>query len=151
MKIATCQGDPESAISARISYHLLQILQEHPAMKNVIIRETAALIMRPLPPAFHGKPTHIRFTDDSKPTLKQEKNVWRTHARYYAAITFNQIVLSTSDVDRAVARTLIDIYFKLFREIVGERDPEYADDKASIKEELKDKRKDKDKKPKPKK
>ncbi|KAI9439771.1 CBF-domain-containing protein [Lactarius indigo] len=150
-------GDPESAISARTSYHLLQILQEHPVMKAVIIREITALIMRPTPPPSlptdsRTKPTtHIRFKDDPKSTSKQEKNVWRAHARYYAAITFNQIILSTSDADRAAARMLIDVYFKLFREIVGERDPEPADDPTPAVEELKDKRKDKDKKPKPKK
>ncbi|KAH9167890.1 CBF-domain-containing protein [Lactarius sanguifluus] len=150
-------GDPENAISARTSYHLLQILQEHPAMKAVIIRETTALIMRPTPPpslriVSRAKPTtHIRFRDDPKPAPKQEKNVWRAHARYYAAVTFNQIILSTSDADRAAARMLIDVYFKLFREIVGERDPEHVDDPTPPAEELKDKRKEKDKRPKPKK
>ena len=122
-------------------------------MKTVIIRETTALIMRPTPPpslttvSRAKSNTHIRFEDDSKPTMKEEKNVWRAHARYYAAITFNQIVLSTSDADRAVARTLIDIYFKLFPEIVGERHPEPADD---VVEELKDERNEKDKRTKPK-
>lgn len=150
-------GDPESAICARTSYQLLQVLQEHPAMKTVIIRETTALIMRPTPPpslstVSRANPTtHIRFKDDPKSAPKQEKSVWRAHARYYAAITFNQIVLSTSDADRAVARALIDIYFKLFREIVGERHPEPAEEPTSATEELKDKRKEKDKKPKPKK
>ncbi|KAI9463219.1 CBF/Mak21 family-domain-containing protein [Lactarius psammicola] len=142
-------GDPESAISARTSYHLLQVLQEHPAMKTVIIRETTALIMRPTPPP--SLPTVSHAKTIPKTTPKQEKNVWRAHARYYAAITFNQIILSTSDADRAVARTLIDVYFKLFREIVGERDPEHADDPTPATEELKNKRKEKDKRPKPKK
>jgi ribosome biogenesis protein MAK21 len=156
LKFATCQGDPESAICARTSYHLLQILQEHPAMKTVIIRETNALIMRPTPPpslptvSRAKSTTHIRFEDDSKTTLKQEKNAWRSHARYYGAITFNQIVLSTSEADRAVARTLIDIHFKLFREIVGERHPEHADDPTSVTEEPKDERNEKDKRTKPK-
>ena len=124
-------------------------------MKTVIIHEVNALIMRPTPPPSLAvvsgtkPPTHIRFKDDHKPSQKHEKNTWRTHARYYAAITFNQIVLSSSDADRAVARTLIDIYFKLFREVVGEQPPaEHADDATPAVEELKDKR---DEKPKPKK
>ncbi|KAN0134591.1 CBF/Mak21 family domain containing protein [Lactarius tabidus] len=147
-------GDPESAICARTSYHLLQVLQEHPAMKAVIIRETTALIMRPTPPpplantANTKSRTHIRFEDDHKPSQKHEKSAWRAHARYYAAITFNQIVLSTSDADRAVARSLIEVYFKLFREVVGEQGPEHADDATPAVEEPKDKW---DKKPKPKK
>jgi ribosome biogenesis protein MAK21 len=123
-------------------------------MKTVIIHEVNALIMRPTPPPSLAvvsgtkPPTHIRFKDDHKPSLKHEKNTWRAHARYYAAITFNQIVLSSSDADRAVARTLIDVYFKLFREVVGEQHPEHADDTTSAVEEPKDKR---DEKPKPKK
>ncbi|KAI0259757.1 CBF/Mak21 family-domain-containing protein [Gloeopeniophorella convolvens] len=159
-------GDTESSVSARTSYYILQVLQEHPAMKSVIIRETTALIMRPTPPPTsaslsapsQAKPnTHIRFSDDPKPPskaapTKPEKSTWHAHARYYAAITFNQIVLSTSDADRAAARTLIDVYFQLFREVVGERQAEpAAEDDAPAPEELKDKRKEKDKKPRPKK
>ena len=155
-EFATCQGDTESAICARTSYHLLQILQEHPAMKTVIIRETTSLILRPTPPpslptVSRAKSTpHVQFGVDSARTPKQENNVWRAHARYYAAITFNQITLSTSDADRAVARALIDVYFKLFREIVGERHPDPADEPASVTEELKDKRNEKGKRTKPK-
>ena len=125
-------------------------------MKTVIIREMTALIMRPTsPPSLTNPPqaksrTHVRFEDDQKkPSQKHEKDAWRTHARYYAAITFNQIVLSTSDADRAVARSLIEVYFKLFREVVGEQDPEHAEDATpAVEESTKDKR---DKKPKPKK
>ena len=63
--------------------------------------------------------------------------MWRAHAQYYAAITFNQIVLSTSVADRAAARKLMDVYFQLFRDVVGEREPELADDDAnSTKEKL---------------
>ncbi len=66
--------------------------------------------------------------------------MWRAHAQYYAAITFNQIILSTSAADRAAARKLMGVYFQLFREVVGERDPDLADDDAtSAKEKLKDK------------
>jgi ribosome biogenesis protein MAK21 len=145
------QGDTESSICARTSYYLLHILQEHPAMKTIIIQETTALIMRPTPPigpsmAFHSqKNKHIRFSEDSKSTPQREKNVWRAHAQYYAAITFNQIVLSTSAADRAAARKLMDVYFQLFREVVGEREPDPADaddDATSTKEKFKDKGKE---------
>ena len=69
--------------------------------------------------------------------------MWRAHAQYYAAITFNQIVLSTSAADRAAARKLMDIYFQLFRDVVGERESEPVDDVTTTKEELKDKGKEK--------
>jgi ribosome biogenesis protein MAK21 len=143
------QGDTESSVCARTSFSLLQILQEHPAMKAIIIQETTALIMRPTPPmapstASHSQTNrHVQSSKDSKSAPQLEKNVWRAHARYYAAITFNQIVLSTSAADRAAARKLMDVYFQLFREVVGEREPELVDDDAtSTKEKIKDKGKE---------
>jgi len=69
-------------------------------------------------------------------------DVWRVHAQYYAAITFNQIVLSTAAADRSAARKLIDVYFHLFREVVGGREPEPVDDVTHTKEELNDKGKE---------
>jgi len=115
-------------------------------MKIIIIQETTSLIMRPIPlmgpsTASHSqKNRHIRFSEDLKSTPQREKSVWRGDAQYYAAITFNQIVLSTSTADRAAARKLLDIYFQLFREVVREREPEPADDDAtSTKEKLEDK------------
>ena len=56
----------------------------------------------------------------SQKSLKEDKKaVGTSHARYYAAITFNQIVLSTSQADRNVARELINIYFELFKDLLG--------------------------------
>jgi ribosome biogenesis protein MAK21 len=118
-------------------------------MKAIIIQETTALIMRPTLPstASHAQTNrHIQFSKDPKSAPQREKNVWRAHAQYYAAITFNQIVLSTSAVDRAAARKLMDVYFQLFREVVGEREPEPADDDATSTKE-KDKLEDKGKEP----
>ena len=100
-------------------------------MKTVIIREMTALIMRPSPLLSLSTPqpdNHIRFSGDSRSEPMREKNVWRAHAQYYAAITFNQIVLSTSEADRGAVRTLIDVYFQLFREVVDKQEPESVDD-----------------------
>ena len=148
-------------------------------MKSIVIRETTALVMRPVgssaaassltaTPA--AKPRiHIRFDDDagdhktpksdaapqgqkSKVNAKAkakaqqpEKSAWNLHARYYAAITFNQVVLSTSEEDRKAARMLMDVYFQIFREVVGERSvPEPADDAPGAHDGDGDKDKDKD-------
>ena len=148
LPILRLQGDTESAVCARTSHYLLHVLQEHPAMKTIVIQEITALIMRPTllmlsSTASHPQPNkHIRFSDGQKSAPKREKNVWRAHAQYYAAITFNQIVLSTSATDRTAARKLMDVYFQLFREVVGEREPEPVDDVSPTKEELKDKGKE---------
>ncbi|KAI9439680.1 hypothetical protein H4582DRAFT_2056406 [Lactarius indigo] len=91
-------GDLESAISARTSL-----------MRAVLIRGTTPHIMCLTPPSSLptgscAKPTtHIRFKDNPKPTPKRERNFWRAHTRYYAAVTFNQNILSPSGADHAVA------------------------------------------------
>ncbi|KAJ7261265.1 CBF/Mak21 family-domain-containing protein [Mycena haematopus] len=118
-------GDTEKSICSRASHQLLQLLQSHPSMKSVIVREIIALVLRPpaAPPA--PAPTaakHVRFGDDPKPKPKLKTEEKRTtgnvHAQYYATITFNQIVLSPGDKD--VALQLIDVYFELFKELLGE-------------------------------
>ncbi|KAL6303673.1 CBF/Mak21 family-domain-containing protein, partial [Sparassis latifolia] len=137
-------GDTDKAICSRASYHLLQLLQAHPNMKAVVVREVKALIFRPaastsavaqagaLVEKVH---THIRFDDDEpkgggaqgKEKKGKAKDVtpaplaerWNTHAWYYAAVTLNQIVLTPGEHDRGVARTLIGMYFEMFHEILG--------------------------------
>jgi ribosome biogenesis protein MAK21 len=117
-------------------------------MKATIVQETTALIMRPTPPmapaaSYSQTNRRIQNSKDPKSAPQREKNVWRAHAQYYASITFNQIVLSTSATDRAAARKLMGVYFQLFREVVGERDPDLDDDDGtSTKEKLKDKEKE---------
>jgi ribosome biogenesis protein MAK21 len=122
---ASRQGDTEKSICSRASHHLLQLLQSHPSMKAVIVREIIALVLRPPAPPPPPAPTiakHIRFTDEPKPKPKpkpeEKKTTGNVHARYYATITFNQIVLSPGDRD--VALQLIDVYFELFKELLGE-------------------------------
>ncbi|KAF7353702.1 Sterol regulatory element binding protein cleavage-activating protein [Mycena venus] len=119
-------GDTEKSICSRASHHLLQLLQSHPSMKSVIVREIIALVLRPPAPPPAPAPTtakHIRFTDDDpkpkpKPKPEEKRTTGNAHARYYATITFNQIVLSPGDRD--VALQLIDVYFELFKELLGE-------------------------------
>ncbi|KIJ67296.1 hypothetical protein HYDPIDRAFT_25763 [Hydnomerulius pinastri MD-312] len=126
-------GDGEKSICSRASYHILQLLQAHPSMKTVIIREMTSLILRPSSstPATAPTPTvnsHIRFTDDvatpkstPKPKGKADPNAKKNvndHARYYATITFNQVVFGPGDKD--VAMQVIDVYFRMFEDLLGE-------------------------------
>ncbi|KAF9236785.1 ribosome biogenesis protein [Melanogaster broomeanus] len=124
-------GDGEKSICSRASYHILQLLQAHPSMKMVIVREMTSLIMRPSTstPAAAPTPTvntHIRFTEDAtapkpkskgKPDHSSKKNA-NDHAQYYAAITFNQVVFGLGDKD--VALQVIDVYFRMFEDLLGE-------------------------------
>ncbi|KAI0387319.1 CBF-domain-containing protein [Hypomontagnella monticulosa] len=79
-------GDRERKISSRASYLLLQLLNTHPAMKQVVIRNIEQdILFRP------GQ--HIR-------------------AKYYAINTLNQTILSTKEPQ--IADSLLNIYFGLF-------------------------------------
>jgi ribosome biogenesis protein MAK21 len=79
-------GDKEKKVASRASYLLLQLQITHPLMKSVIISSIESdLIFRP--------------------------NQSGT-AKYYAAITLNQTVLSVKETE--VANKLLDIYFTLF-------------------------------------
>ncbi|KIK41026.1 hypothetical protein CY34DRAFT_806572 [Suillus luteus UH-Slu-Lm8-n1] len=126
-------GDSEKSICSRASYHLLQLLQAHPSMKGVVVREMTSLILRPniaTPATAPTTNTHIRFTDEtttsaSKPKPKSKpkpdgatKRTTNDHARYYATITLNQIVFVPGDKDVAVQ--VIDVYFQMFKDLLGE-------------------------------
>lgn len=78
-------GDRGRKIASRASYLLLQLEQAHPLMKPNIITAIEEFVFRP------GQ------------TL---------HAKYYAAITLNQTILSSKE--EKVAVQLLDIYFSLF-------------------------------------
>lgn len=92
-------------------------------MKSIIVREVVSLVMRPQfsTPSLAGTGKHIRFNapeaSTSKPT-KTEKRAGNSHAKYYAIISFNQIVLTPQD--KKVALQLVDVYFEIFKELLGE-------------------------------
>ena len=107
-------------------------------MKGIIVREIKSLIFRSaastsssIQQAQSATNTHIRFGDDDAKSKQKSKGKdkasgktgtmerWNSHAWYYAGVTLNQVVLTPSDHDRDVARTLIDVYFEMFREILG--------------------------------
>ncbi|KAI6165099.1 ribosome biogenesis protein [Pisolithus thermaeus] len=128
-------GDSDKTICSRSSYYILQLLQVHPSMKAVVIREITSLVLRPgtstaatAPPPTQN--THIRFNKDgsdpkpkSQPKSKSKagpasKQPVNEHARYYASITLNQIMFRPNEKD--VAMQTIDVYFRLFEDILGE-------------------------------
>ena len=96
-------------------------------MKGVVVREIVALVLKPPTPASSlSTPTqaskHVRFNSKSS----GERKHGNAHAKYYAAVTFNQIVLMPADKD--VAAALLDVYFEMFKEILGEGREEREED-----------------------
>ncbi|KAF8882268.1 CBF/Mak21 family-domain-containing protein [Infundibulicybe gibba] len=138
-------GDTDKSLCSKSSYYLLQLLQTHPSMKSVIVREIIALVLRPPTapaPTTASTSKHIRFGDleapkgkSTQPSDKKGAGL-NVHARYYATITFNQIVLTPNDRD--VALKLINVYFELFKEILGEdKTEEEAEDENGAEKEVK--------------
>jgi ribosome biogenesis protein MAK21 len=95
-------------------------------MKTVIVREIISLVLHPSAPAPSTSTSvstsankHLTGVTPSKPKPKTvDKQSGNAHARYYATVTFNQIVLTPGD--REVALKLIDVYFEMFKELLGE-------------------------------
>lgn len=99
-------------------------------MKAVVIREVAALVLKPLlstsaAAAPAAAPKHVKFGGDDK--KKKSKSAGQAavdphkaaaeHARYYGIITLNQMMLSTKERD--IAARLVEVYFEVFRELLG--------------------------------
>ncbi|EIN04447.1 CBF-domain-containing protein [Punctularia strigosozonata HHB-11173 SS5] len=129
-------GDSDRTICSRASHHVLQLLQAHPSMKLVVVREAVSRMFHTAlssSASATSKSTHIRFGDagpkgHTKDTPKRgQRNM---HARYYTTITFNQIVLTPKERDVAVQ--LINVYFDLFKDLLGEGGE--ADDAQSVSE-----------------
>ena len=95
-------GDPGKKIASRASYNILQLMNAHPAMKHIIISAIENdLLFRP------------------------NQNL---HAQYYASITLNQTVLTSSDT--ITTTKLLDIYFALFKQLLTK--PEVSEPKPVV-------------------
>ncbi|EPQ29930.1 uncharacterized protein PFL1_02602 [Pseudozyma flocculosa PF-1] len=97
-------GDSERSVASKTSNHLLELLAAHPAMKLIVVREVANLVLKP----------SASYTD-------KDGNVTHSHnahARYYGVLTLNQTVLTVRDVE--TANQLILLYFDLFEGVLRE-------------------------------
>lgn len=128
-------------------------------MKAVVVREIIALVLRPpapppAPSTAHVGAKHIRFAD-AEPKSKSSKSTptaasmlkspggqkgINSHARYYAIITLNQVVLTPGDRD--VALQLMDCYFEIFKELLGTetKEGDIEDEEDGVGEVRKDKK-----------
>ncbi|KAG0151113.1 hypothetical protein CROQUDRAFT_130298 [Cronartium quercuum f. sp. fusiforme G11] len=100
--------DKDKSVCSRSSYYLLKLLEFHPNMKSILIREITNLIL--------------------KIDLKQQNH---HHGKYYGTITLNQIPLS-KDNDESISNKLIEVYFELFKDLLGK---EMNDDEEEEEEE----------------
>ncbi|AOW04103.1 CBF/Mak21 family-domain-containing protein [Yarrowia lipolytica] len=92
-------GDKDTVVCSQTSYHLLQLMQAHPAMKGIVINSIWELVFRP------GSDYH---------------------SQYYSAITLNQSILTSRDTD--LANTLVTNYFLLFEKVLKENEADFDKD-----------------------
>ena len=90
-------GDKDRGIASRTSYFCLQLMQAHPLMADIIVRQLEQVLFRP----------------SIAPTTQ-----------YYVIITMNQTILSASKSE--VANHLIDVYFTLFTKLIKEGEAKRA-------------------------
>ncbi|KAL1412536.1 RNA-binding ribosome biosynthesis protein mak21 [Vanrija albida] len=115
-------GDNDRSVASKASHHILQLLQVHPAMKTVVAREVSAIVLKTQMTGAAGSTNsgaHMRFDaeEKSKAAAPVEKGT-ANHGRYYGLITLNQMTLTSKD--REVAGRLVEVYFEVFRELLGE-------------------------------
>lgn len=113
-------GDSDRSVASKASFHILQLLQTHPAMKAVVAREVSAIVLKTTITGAAGSSnagSHMRF-DDDQAKQGDAKTAINDHGRYYGLITLNQMTLTSKDRD--VAGKLVEVYFEVFREILGE-------------------------------
>lgn len=84
-------GDPERKLGSKITFLLQQVLEQHPGMKLVVVKEVEALIFR--------------------------SNV-SDRAKYFCVIFLTQLVFQNTEEDAKLAQSLITVYFTLFRNFV---------------------------------
>ncbi|KIJ40346.1 hypothetical protein M422DRAFT_174030 [Sphaerobolus stellatus SS14] len=113
-------NDSEKSVASKASHNLLQLLQLHPQMKRIIVQEVSSFILKPVLSSSTAPSTLASTSATTSATTSKEDR--HAHATYYAVITFNQILLSPKD--KEVAERLVNVYFELFREILGEKEPE---------------------------
>lgn len=89
-------------------------------MKAVVAREVSTLVLKPASttsqPSQAG--VHVRFDSQKDKKGTPAKGETTDHARYYGLITLNQITLTTKD--KEVAGRMVELYFEVFREILGD-------------------------------
>ncbi|KAG9019848.1 hypothetical protein FRB90_003438 [Tulasnella sp. 427] len=107
-------GDVDKSVASKASNYLLELLQSHPSMKAIVVREVSSLVLRSTP----AVPLDTKSKSKSKTTAPAASAlVSAHHARYYGILAFTQIVLTPREQD--VAQLLITVYFELFVTILG--------------------------------
>ncbi|KAL4401414.1 RNA-binding ribosome biosynthesis protein Mak21 [Malassezia pachydermatis] len=102
-------GDPDRSVASKASTHLMELMQVHPAMKAIVLREVSEEV--------------LRSQVSTRRTGKEETNTkGNQHATYYGVFTMNQTLFTAQDAP--LANELFTIYFQLFEVCLQQENPE---------------------------
>lgn len=115
-------GDPDRSVASKASTHLMELLQVHPAMKPIVLREVSEAVLRSQQPSA-GQ--HVKGNQ---------------HATYYGVLTLNQTLFVESDAP--LANDIFTVYFQLFDVCLQEEEqPDAESEPAKDKKRWRDRHK----------
>ena len=88
-------------------------------MKAVVAWEVFTLVLKPVSSSSHPESGgHVRFDSEKDRKAAPPKVDTTGHAKYYGLITLNQMTLTGKD--KEVAGRMVELYFEVFRDILGD-------------------------------
>jgi len=123
-------GDPDRSVASKASTHLMELLQVHPAMKAIVLREISETVLQ-------SQVTSHRSRNAEAPGKTNQ------HATYYGVLTMNQTLFTAHDAP--LANEIFSVYFQLFEVCLKQDDeteePEDAESKTKDKKRWRDRNK----------
>lgn len=115
-------GDPDRSVASKASTHLMELLQVHPAMKPIVLREVSETVLR-----------------SQQPSAGQNAK-GNQHATYYGVLTLNQTLFVENDAP--LANDIFTVYFQLFDVCLQEEEqPDDGAEPAKDKKRWRDRQK----------
>ncbi|KAE8271194.1 hypothetical protein A4X09_0g1164 [Tilletia walkeri] len=115
-------GDGERSVASKASNALLELLNSHPGMKSIVVREVADLVLKPAA----SMPSANTSASQSKGPASKEASAdakkYNSHARYYGVLTLNQTMITSQDRVSGLSNALVNLYFELFEGILEDMD-----------------------------
>jgi len=105
--LANKLGDPDRSVASKASTHLMELLQVHPAMKAIVLREISEMVLQ-------SQVTSHRARQAETPGKGNQ------HATYYGVLTMNQTLFTAHDAP--LANEIFSVYFQLFEVCLKQED-----------------------------
>ncbi|CAD6938388.1 unnamed protein product, partial [Tilletia laevis] len=116
-------GDGERSVASKASNALLELLNSHPFMKSIVVREVADLVLKPAASNTATiAPASQSNTNTASKVASAKAKKYNSHARYYGVLTLNQTMITSKDRESGLSNALVNLYFELFEGILEDLD-----------------------------